>query len=524
MRPIAILTRTALALCVVALLGVFAAGARADVVHLKDGRKIEGKILEETSTVVVIETRFGGQRRIEQDRILRIERKRTAKEEYDSKRKRTNTDDPEAMFELGNWCQEKGLRMESLMAYRAVIKLDSDHPGARKALDYVRKDGRWIRAKDLEKVEADPEPTRPATSGLGAGITLGVGFLEDAGFSEYNGEWITSKERKRIKDGLNPYAGRFYSSKDIERMKQGEVMVDGSWMSYEEADAKHSTWDTAWKLNSLHYEVQSDWPRREVDNLLKLLEKNYREYARVIGGPPQKTPLRVYAFRTKADYLEFLTANKLDKFARSDAFFDARTGLVVAHSGKNFGLVSRIIGGVASWQYFKYSYDSAMPGWLSEGISIYFRRFGFDPDGTYVRAKPDRGRLKDIVEALETDNIIPIKDLIRLEMWEANDRGLITTFSAQSWALMQYLQASADESTRRQFLRYMDRLRTTFFVMGNAEFIAADFMEEIFTPSGLLAVEKGYLEMARQMAIEEGIIKGDAASVSDGSAAGDDNR
>lgn len=485
---------------------LFASSASmADIVHLKDGRTVEGKIVEETSTFVRIETRFGGVRRIEQDRIVRIERKKTAREEYEGRLRRTNSKDAESLYSLGVWCKENGLVVESLEAHRKVLKLDRNHAGSRKALGYVYRDGKWIRGTEAE-TKPEPEADRGPGKAPTPGRLLEVGFLEDAGFVRHKGEWVTLKEKKDLDKGLLPYGGRFFPPSDIERMKEGFVKVGKDWVDVADADRRHDTWDTAWEITTTHFKIKSDWPRQEIDRLGEQLEKNFREYARVIGGPP-KERLRLYAFQKHTDYLEFLDANKMSKFRRSDAFFDARTGLVVGWSGKNYNLVRRIIGGVCSWQYFKYSYDSAMPGWLAEGISIYFRRFGFDADGNYVRAKPDLKRLEDILEGHDTQNLIPLNDLIRLEMFTAIDKGMTKFFSAQSWALVTYFLETAGEEHQRKFLDFMDELRKTFFVMGNAEFISAGMMENIFNPEGLKEVEKGYVEAARRLAESEGLLE-----------------
>ncbi len=494
------------------LLAVFAvllvslpAESRADVVHLKDGRKIEGKIVEETRAIVVLETRFGGKRRIQQDSILRIERKKTAYEEYESRVKRLRDDDAEGWFELGTWCKEAGLAVESVEALNKVIEMDSEHAGAREALGYVNRDGRWLTPAEAEAVDREAaEAGGRSSSNRAAGLSLDGGFLEDAGFIRFRDQWVTLKEKERLQSGMVSCMGRFVSARECEKIRAGEVKVDGEWMPSERADAVHNTWDRAWEVKTMHYDIKSDWPRARIDSMTRLLEANFREYARLIGGPPKKR-LKVYAFRQRPDYLDFLAANKLGKFEKSDAFFDARTGLVVAWSGESFELVERIIGGVASWQYFKFSYDSAMPGWLSEGISIYFRRFGFDGDGKYVRAKPDRARLETILRARETDNLVPLSDLIRLEIFAVKDKGMTKIFTAQSWALFNYLIEIADENTRREFFAFMDELRNTFFVMGNAEFIAAQMLEDRLGEQGMAALEKAYIEAAVQLAADEGL-------------------
>jgi len=494
--------------CVVlTLLAAFALAAHADILHLADGRKIEGKILEETKEFVRIETTFGGVQKIEQSRILRIERKKTPKEEYDGRLRRTDPKDPDALFQLGTWARDNGLVVEALECFRKVIQIDPDHALARKELGFVRKGDQWIRASEADR-EA-PAPTDEADrvpADADASFTFADGFLPRSGFSKFRGEWVTVKEQREIEEGKKRWRGRFVTPEEYAKLEQGLVPDGGAWLPRVQADERHASWDTAREIETLHYRIRTDWPWENADRVADLLERNFREYARVFGGPPKEKML-LYLFRTKEEYEDYLSRNQLGRYLGKDSLFDARSRILYGWSGKNYALVERIIAGDGAWVYYYYAYKNALPSWLSEGIAIYFRRFGFDDAGNYVRARPDRARLLALIEGEATDNLFPLGELLKLEYFAVYDRGQIEYFSAQSWALVNYLLHDADEATHTKFFRFLERLRTTHFVLGNADFLGAQIFEEIFGEDGMRHVATEYLEAAKRLARAEGIVE-----------------
>lgn len=132
-------------LAAVLLCVVFGAVAAADIVHLTDGRKIEGKVIE-TGDVVKVITRMGTVT-LPKDRVLRIEKKKTAADTYKDKAAALADDDAEAHYKLAMWCKENRLTREKLRELKKVIEIDPDHAKARAALKYLKIDGKWVKAK-----------------------------------------------------------------------------------------------------------------------------------------------------------------------------------------------------------------------------------------------------------------------------------------------------------------------------------------------------------------------------------------
>ena len=124
---------------------VFGSGVAADVVHLQDGLKIEGKVIEAGDVVKVI-TRMGTVT-LPKDRVVRIEKKKTAAELYRGKAAALAVDNAEAHYNVARWCKQNRLTREKLRELKKVIEIDPDHAEARAALKYVKIDGTWVKAK-----------------------------------------------------------------------------------------------------------------------------------------------------------------------------------------------------------------------------------------------------------------------------------------------------------------------------------------------------------------------------------------
>lgn len=146
-----------------------AAAAPADRLVLLDGRAFEGTVTVEAKTVRV-EMAYGTLQFARSD-VQRIEFKDTPETQLAKRLSHTSLDDPDAVFDVAAWAaaHELGERADEL--YALVLKLDADHAGARRALGFVRLQGRWmerdaalelarskLEAGDLEVLRSDLLP------------------------------------------------------------------------------------------------------------------------------------------------------------------------------------------------------------------------------------------------------------------------------------------------------------------------------------------------------------------------------
>jgi hypothetical protein len=141
-------TRTTLS-AALALLALLGAGARADVIHYKDGRRLEGRITARTATELTVQTDFGAIR-VPLSKVERIEEKATPREELATRRAALRDDDAQGLLELAAWAGEAGLAAERLALLREVVRADPLHVEANTALGRVRVDGRWLEPAEVE--------------------------------------------------------------------------------------------------------------------------------------------------------------------------------------------------------------------------------------------------------------------------------------------------------------------------------------------------------------------------------------
>jgi len=105
---------------------------RADVVHLKSGDTIEGKV-EDLGDSVKIEAK-GAVITIPKSRIERIEVRKLPKEIYAERLKQLDTSNVEDCLALARWCREQGLDDEYAVMLRYVLAIDPENAEAKKLL------------------------------------------------------------------------------------------------------------------------------------------------------------------------------------------------------------------------------------------------------------------------------------------------------------------------------------------------------------------------------------------------------
>ncbi len=108
--------------------------------------------------------RFGGrwQRPDVVSTKLQEDTEHTAKfAEYAQRRARTAYS-ADAQWKLALWCEENGLKAESLAHLSAVLRLHSNHDGARKRLGFKKHGQRWLTDEQLAAEHADAEAQRRA--------------------------------------------------------------------------------------------------------------------------------------------------------------------------------------------------------------------------------------------------------------------------------------------------------------------------------------------------------------------------
>ena len=217
--------------------------ARADIVHLKNGRAMEGMILEESPEKVVLQLPFG-EIGFPRASVLRIDRGTSTFEEYLDLRLELQRQDGTASewLELARWAEQEGLDHSAREATLVAARLDPGLPGLVPAMTalgyeyeenlavwlphdeimrrrgYVLSNGRWLspsqavavkRAQEAA-VAGELERQRAGASGPGDGNagpdTAGAGRRESS--NEGRGlscplrhsalGWVSVDRRRRV--------------------------------------------------------------------------------------------------------------------------------------------------------------------------------------------------------------------------------------------------------------------------------------------------------------------------------------
>ncbi|HEX5138460.1 MAG TPA: hypothetical protein VFY93_15920 [Planctomycetota bacterium] len=185
--------------CLIPLL-IVAASATADELHLKDGRVLSGRVLEDGDRYAVVDR--DGKYVVRKSEVTELVKKKSFMDDFDDRLASLPADDAEAIFEFGRWLEENDWASRAKLAYAEVLDLDPDHRGARRALGYSLYEGAWVSPDELNRRK---------------------------GLVEFEGRWYTKHdleelkrqiegdeklrksydERRRINDNINKIMRRF---------------------------------------------------------------------------------------------------------------------------------------------------------------------------------------------------------------------------------------------------------------------------------------------------------------------------
>ncbi len=146
--------------------------ARADVIFLKSGIKVVGKIRNPGGDPLVVETLFG-EESIPRSRVARVKICPTPWDLFDRKYEKADKKNLQELLDLLDWAKdpdrEPFLHSRLRKLYRRILRLDKNNEDARRGLGYVKVGGEWItkaearrRRKAQEEARAKAEAARRA--------------------------------------------------------------------------------------------------------------------------------------------------------------------------------------------------------------------------------------------------------------------------------------------------------------------------------------------------------------------------
>jgi len=336
-----------------------------------------------------------------------------AKAEFEKKKTSLDASDAQAHYDLALWAKANGLKTDYKRMLRKVIKIDRDHADARQLLGYEMFDGKWVTAREKERLLKKKEEADMAAKGLRKWKgewhpAADVEKLEQGLFKvEVNGQkqWVTEIEMERIEQGLVPYKGQWIKAEDKKKIDEGffpfemdpETGDVGKWLSQEEADKVHAELGKHWNLESKFCNFQSTCNYKFINQAMNDADKAVEHAYSMVGrSMPKDFPrLDLMLVSKLEDY------NNIGNIAQEndDALMSSCWGSFAApnpETGRNVGVtmysvldpnnsatndnVSRYLVRHAASEVALRSmkWDEDVPRWFVTGIATYIERY-WDP-------------------------------------------------------------------------------------------------------------------------------------------------
>jgi tetratricopeptide (TPR) repeat protein len=128
------------------------ASAWADIVYLKNGGRLEGKVIRKNGKVFIEQP--NGTIVIDEEKVERIERKVSIIETYEERLAQIDEGAAGAAAQwaaLGQWCRQNQMKRQAEAAFKKALARDPEQELARQALGFVRHEGRWLTPEESQK-------------------------------------------------------------------------------------------------------------------------------------------------------------------------------------------------------------------------------------------------------------------------------------------------------------------------------------------------------------------------------------
>ncbi|HET6204615.1 MAG TPA: hypothetical protein VFI25_17620 [Planctomycetota bacterium] len=425
-----------------ALLLLLAGSAFGDVVRLKNGGRLEGKVVSQNDKEVVIETDVGRQT-IPRGDVEGIDLGRTSRDEYEEKLKLVDKQSLLDLADLADFCRKKSLSRELRDVYRMILRLDEDNEEAREGLGYVKVEGEWVlkaRMKELEdqkRKKEEEERKKTAKEKPKASLpTAGVGSLE-AAIAE-NAE-VDKAESEALKDffgGTAPtvLSSRNFSIKGQVPPEKGRELLDLLEKAYAELNAKFSIpaefqMYKAGPGKRLHFLFVND--KATFNDLLPWVESKYRK-------------------------LDPNFRKMVQESGRMAAEGGAPIAVLVQREGGLEGDCLHMLG-----QTYIEAWRGNVPAWLSEGFAFWVSTTRLGRNTAYCMTLTEYGKGSVAEKDLDTAYAVLVREMAKDGTYrpfrELMVRGLnLLDYQdlAQSWATVRYIVEGHGEEFLKFFKAY----------------------------------------------------------------------
>lgn len=214
-------------------------------------------------------------------------------------------------------------------------------------------------------------------------------------------------------------------------------------------------------LTTPNYRIHTTSSRNDfVEQLPHFFESALAHYTTALGElPPPQEPLDVFLFQDRRQWqvkTQELLPNQANIFSTLGRGGFATRGVAVLYyidwrrsrsSRDTFAIAAH-----EGWhQYTQRTFQHSLPIWLEEGVATYMESFSLDRDGkSQFRPWTNRERRRTLYEAVRTDNLIPLPELLSRspQSFLETGKNQLLVYYAQVWALTRFLADHEDYRSR----------------------------------------------------------------------------
>jgi hypothetical protein len=152
-----------------------AAALRADVIELRGGGQIQGKVVPDEKNKDRVQVLLLQGRRplsLQKGQIVRVVPKASPLDDYVVKRAKA-AGTAEAQYELGYWCDQNRLTDLARLHYEQALSFDPDFDAAHQKLGHTKVDGSWLTRDEVTAAQ---------------------------GLVKYKGRWVTAEQKSKRED------------------------------------------------------------------------------------------------------------------------------------------------------------------------------------------------------------------------------------------------------------------------------------------------------------------------------------
>jgi len=418
-------------------------GARADVVHLASGGRVEGKVKDLGESIEVV-TKFGTIT-LKKSQVKEIEFKPLPEEVYQERLNALGPDDLEGHLELAKWCRQHHLDKEYTELLQKAVRIDPDHQEAATL---------WYEYQKRHlKLPISDAKGRKLLEELGAGFKI---KRSSHYLICYNTDQTFAQQRAYLFEKVYQAFYSYFESKGLKLVPLKErlvaVLFDSrdDYLNYARArDARlehmegfYSGLDNRVVFYNLMNRPEYVESRKQAETVERRLSALYGQVAR--ASPRTKIVIEYKSGRrvtlSKQQALRQIADDKRElgelKRQMVGFYLDENVSVTVhevAHQlWFNSGLVGRL-----RWS----------PHWLGEGVAAFFEPAYRGEWAGMGRSNPRRA--SDYAELLGQGKLLPLERLLVEQNVFFQPGDTQRAAYAQSWALFHYLANARTEGLRQ---------------------------------------------------------------------------